>query len=274
MRRIGKGVNGAVYELPNGTIRKFTIGADNFEKKVLSALQGSHLVPRLLGFQQERLKPMTARRVLGTAVFPNRMGQDPMISAMNMSRVGQMTLFEYLKRFPQAPIRPIKQRLQAIFEALHVRGVSHGDLHANNIMVSCDDQGRITGMWVIDFGRATGFHPYFTESSSRGTRKPTHTHATQSMFTRKMHNVPVFSAGNRHNSEMAVKHFGVHLNENRIKGLRQSVLRNLQSASLVARAPHQTASLVGTARAPRSQSASPARGSSRRGRAAQPRTSF
>lgn len=75
-----------------------------------------------------------------------------------MNRVGNagnkvMTLQEFLSTRGLQTWNKVRQVLKDIVKKLHNRGVSHGDLHTANILVSIGPRG--FRLWVIDFGRST-----------------------------------------------------------------------------------------------------------------------
>jgi hypothetical protein len=87
--------------------------------------------------------------------------------AFIMSKVGgphAMTLSNYLKKYVNVNRENLNvNQLQAIQNAairqrnellsnLHVRGFNHGNAHSGNIIVTTTPSGKITGMWLIDFG--------------------------------------------------------------------------------------------------------------------------
>lgn len=64
-----------------------------------------------------------------------------------------MTLQKYVREH-NANNANITNRVGKLLNIMHGRGVFHRNLHRGNIMVSVDAAGKITGMWVIDFGRS------------------------------------------------------------------------------------------------------------------------
>lgn len=260
MKLIGRGINGSVYEMPNGTIVKYSLDTSPIERNTLKRLQGTHIVPRLLGHEIQQSVPLRKlRELLGVAVLPTRNLKNPNLSVLRMSKVGDMTLYEYLQKFPKADRKPIKDRIFHLIEDLHVRGVSHGDLHANNIRVSADAQGRITGMWVIDFGRARRIPLGKPEIHVNIGKKPNSKYPTANIFNpKRSFRVPVHE-GSRSNLHMQQIHYGIKVNPERLRRL--------------LRLRREIAYLVGNAHAPPMQSSSPVRGASRRALSAPPRTS-
>ena len=73
-----------------------------------------------------------------------------------MGKVGNnksMTLTRYLQIYRYKK-ENIQRRVEHLIEQMHLKGWAHGNLHTGNIIVSVSPTGKITGMWVIDFGRA------------------------------------------------------------------------------------------------------------------------
>jgi predicted unusual protein kinase regulating ubiquinone biosynthesis (AarF/ABC1/UbiB family) len=58
---------------------------------------------------------------------------------------------EYARKINQ---NSLNRRLTNALSNLQVRGVLHGNIHGGNIIVSVTPSGKITGLWVIDFGLA------------------------------------------------------------------------------------------------------------------------
>ena len=85
-----------------------------------------------------------------------------------MNRVGNvgnkvMTLYEFLVGSNSQRWNAVRQILKEIVKKLHNKGISHGDLHAKNILVSIGPHGY--KLWVIDFGRSTVIPVGMTESN-------------------------------------------------------------------------------------------------------------
>jgi tRNA A-37 threonylcarbamoyl transferase component Bud32 len=150
---IGKGAYGAVYGTNNGRVMKISSGNTSNEFKSLRALQGLHFVPRVkngnIVFFNENNGKVLKGLIRGAGE-----GQP---SAFIMNRVGGatgMTLRRYLKKYPNANMNRLSNRIVNMVKTLGVKGYSHENLHEENIIVTADSLGRITGMWLIDFGRA------------------------------------------------------------------------------------------------------------------------
>jgi len=129
---LGQGVNGVVFN--NGKmVRKFATNSNRTEFNVMKKLSnsGANYVPKVHAFNS---------------------GKGYSMYSMNRLPPKTVTLHTYLTLRPQ--FRSIaRTMLRDIVKDMHERGISHGDLHDNNIMVTKDDKGNIKKMWIIDFGR-------------------------------------------------------------------------------------------------------------------------
>lgn len=191
-RLLGKGAFGKVYNTNNGRVMKISAGNLTREFGILKNLQSAHYVPRvrngnLITFNNTNTKNIKSK-VLNRRNYNLRPAQ-----AFIMSKVGgphAMTLHNYVMKYvtvnnsiirkytemttkhphlAEAAGRFVKRHfneLQAkhtaamnkkkdLLSNLHVRGFSHGDVHGGNIIVTTTPSGKITGMWLIDFGFAT-----------------------------------------------------------------------------------------------------------------------
>lgn len=147
VRVIGQGAYGIVFNTNNGRALKIATGNVASEFKALRALQGLYFVPRVNKNNYTYINNMWNFSEAHMNV-PNNWG-----GALLMSKVGNMSLRSYLQKYPQHEKSALK-RLKLIVRDLQVKGYSHSNLHTGNVMVSVDSAGRITGMWLIDFGHA------------------------------------------------------------------------------------------------------------------------
>jgi serine/threonine protein kinase len=129
---LGAGANGIVFN--NGKmVRKFTESENKSEYNVMKKLanSGANYIPK---------------------VHELNAGKGYTMYSMNKLPPNTVTLYTYLTLRPQ--FKSIaRTMLRDIVKDMHERGISHGDLHDNNIMVTKDDKGNIKKMWIIDFGR-------------------------------------------------------------------------------------------------------------------------
>jgi serine/threonine protein kinase len=232
---IGGGVNGRIFELNDGRYMKIIAYNAPQEWQILQRLQGTHVVPRFKNDNHLtiRFKPETRKekkKEFGNILNMNNIGNK--VTVMIMGRVGggqAMTLSKYTKKFPFANRRNIHARILHIIDEMHVRGVSHGNLHDENILVTADSAGRIKGMWVIDFGRSKQINLGMTERQHYSQIKSNYSHQTKTLNGNYAF-VPVH-AGSRMNVNMAKIHHGQNYPENRankIKNRRLSIEKNLK----------------------------------------------
>jgi tRNA A-37 threonylcarbamoyl transferase component Bud32 len=227
---IGGGANGRIFELNDGRYMKIIANNAPQEWKSLLRLQGTRFVPRFnknnylsLGVDRDIRQP------LKTMLNINRIGKR--LTLMIMGRVGggqAMTLSKYIRKFPATNMRTIQARIFNIIDEMHVRGVSHGNLHQENILVTADSAGRITGMWVIDFGRSRLINLGSTERQHYSGIESFGSHLTRTLNGKHVF-VPVHNIS-RMNVNMA-KTYGQNYpknRENKIKKRRLNIAKNLK----------------------------------------------
>lgn len=152
-RFIGRGSFGLVYNTNNNRVMKIAHGNASNEFRILRDMQGLHSVPRarnknLVIFGENNSKALKS--------LIKGYGKGP-ATAFIMNKVGGssgMTLKNYMNKYPNANMNRVSSRLVNIVKNLGTKGFSHGNLHSENIIVTADSLGRITGMWLIDFGMA------------------------------------------------------------------------------------------------------------------------
>lgn len=151
-RLIGQGAYGNVYNTNNGRVMKVTRNNASNEFKMLKKLKSSSYVPRVRNGNFIRMK---GNNVVG--VF-NTVHRPASASAFIMNKVGgsnAMTLGQYKREYGnKLNANGLNSRLTNALSNLQVRGVLHRNLHGGNIIVSTTPAGKITGLWVIDFGHA------------------------------------------------------------------------------------------------------------------------
>lgn len=165
---LGAGVNGRVYELNNGRLLKLIYANAPKEYEMLKILQSTHKVPSFKNGNSWRGKlTFLESRKLKKNLFPNSNKFQPHLTMFIMGRVGSngntMSLHRYMMRFPGYNKTTVQNRVENLVKQMHLKGISHGNLHSENIMVTVDSAGRMTGMWVIDFGRSRKFPLNSTE---------------------------------------------------------------------------------------------------------------
>jgi len=212
---LGGGVNGRVYKTNNGRLMKFIYNYAPTEYKALKNLQGSFIVPRFKNgnsgvFSLGSAKSNMIRKAMFPHVASNKLSS--FITVFIMGKVGDnssMTLGNYIKKHPGASKVNIQRRVEYLIEQMHTRGWFHGNLHAGNIIVSVTPTGRISGMWVVDFGRARQFAVGATESKWSRSYTPSRMFSTASVFKREPTRIPLFGTRPaRLNLNMARVHYG------------------------------------------------------------------
>lgn len=123
-----------------------------------------------------------------------------------------MTLHSFFSKMKSN--NSLKNRFRrSIFEMIKqikLRGVSHGNLHAGNILVSVTPQGKIK-IWMIDFGRSSIIPIGMTERNVFAKKgKPDEYFGSIGSLSKKNENrnVPVYN-GSRANVHMANIHYGI-----------------------------------------------------------------
>ena len=157
VKYLGGGADGKVYTTSDGRAMKFILGNAPQEYTALHNLQRTGLVP---SFQNgngkvSRLFPLqqnAARKMFGRTSHQ--------MTALIMGKVGgsnPMTLGEYAYQYQWRKNKRanIAQRLRSAVNTLSLKGISHGNMHKDNIIVEADRYGHIRHMWLIDFGRSS-----------------------------------------------------------------------------------------------------------------------
>jgi len=233
VKYLAGGVNGRVYETSDGRLMKFISGNAPQEFMTLQKLQGTYVVPRFKkGNGIVRKLSNKGSRYIRKAMFPKSNMSD-MITMFIMGRAGNsqaMTLYKYLMRHPYNKAN-VQRRVEYLIEQMALRGVSHGDLHANNIIVTVSPTGRISGMWAIDFGRSHSLRTGQTERQTMRQLNLNNRFSTSSMFPPySPRKVPV-REGSRANVHMMEVMYGKRLSpswERRVANIRKQVVEEMK----------------------------------------------
>jgi tRNA A-37 threonylcarbamoyl transferase component Bud32 len=146
LRLLGKGVNGAVYNVGSRAM-KVMKGVSGKEYLAMKRLRGVKFIPKV---------------VLGSYVANKKRK----VSAFLMSKLPDtaITLKEFHRQYGTKadPNEPII--LGHVITQMHIRGISHGDLHSGNIMVTHTGP-KIDRLWIIDFGRSIRIPKGHSEAS-------------------------------------------------------------------------------------------------------------
>jgi len=182
-----------------------------------------------------RVLPVSIANKIHKTMFPNTMASDA-LTVFVMGRVGNskaMTLTKYLQMYRTNNNKKanVQRRVEYLIEQMALRGVSHGDLHTDNIIVTKSTTGRITGMWVIDFGQSRNLSPGKTERQTMNRLKTTNIFPTRHVFPPySQRNIPVREKS-RANVHMMNVVYGKRLSpswERRIANLRKHVLEEMK----------------------------------------------
>jgi RIO-like serine/threonine protein kinase len=125
---------------------KVTMNNASNEFKMLKKLKSAPYVPRVRNgnFVKMNVYNTRERPKSATAFIMNKVGGSRAMTLSNYKN-------EYARKINQ---NSLNRRLTNALSNLQVRGVLHGNLHGGNIIVSTTPAGKITGLWVIDFGLA------------------------------------------------------------------------------------------------------------------------
>jgi len=236
VKYVGGGANGRIYETTNGRYLKIVANNASKEWNSLHRLQGTFIVPRFKANNRAIANILPRQRKdIANILNMNVKNVKSHLSFFIMEKVGgpnAMTLAQYIKKYPNTNKRRIQDRIFYIIEQMHMKGISHGNLHAGNIIVRTDSAGRITGMWVIDFGRSS-FIPFGkTEREHYKSLGPLGQFYTGSLSGRNGGMVPLFPGPSRANVHMANIHYGkryIAPRENIIKNRRLEVATEMKN---------------------------------------------
>lgn len=194
-RYLGGGVNGRVYETNDGRLMKFVYNYAPEEFEALQKLQGTFVVPRFKRGNGLILNlDETMSRQVRKVMFPRARNLSDEMTVFVMGRVGGsqgMTLRKYLKTYPTTNRSNVQRRVEYLISEMGSRGVSHGNLHDENIIVSVSPTGKIMGMWAIDFGRAFYRSPGKTERNTFAAKPFQEMFNTKSAYSPTSRGVPV-----------------------------------------------------------------------------------
>jgi len=258
IKYLGGGVNGRVYHTNDGRLMKFVYSYAPEEYEALQKLQGTFVVPRFkrgngLIMSLDKATAKDVKRLM----FPTAKRLSDDLTVFVMGSVGGaqgMTLRKYMQTHPTANRANVQKRVEYLISEMSMRGVSHGNLHDENIIVSVSPTGRITGMWAIDFGRAFYRSPGKTERNVFGTKTFNQMFGTKSAFSPTYRNVPV-RQGSRANVHMMNVVYGKRLSptwEQRIARMRKQVSEEMKQYRSPTRSVKPKAKSASPRRTPRS----------------------
>ena len=165
---LAKGKNGQVYTTNDPKILlKIVLGNKPEEFKALAKLQKARyanrpIVPRFEKGWGRVIKianlNQNIKNALNQKIFNSNNSHLTMFLMGRVGNANSMTLDEYVKKFRNsANVMEVQRILARIGQEMWHKGVGHGNIHGGNIIVSATPDGRIKGLWVIDFGRTTFF---------------------------------------------------------------------------------------------------------------------
>jgi len=250
IKYMGGGANGRVYETKNGRLMKFIYDNAPQEFMSLQKLQGTYVVPRFRKGNGlvKTLNNNTSQKVQNL-MFPNANNSNR-LTIFVMGRAGNsraMTLYKYLQKHPNYNKSNIQRRVEYLIEQMALRGVSHGDLHAKNIIVTVSPSGRISGMWAIDFGRSYGFNSSKTERQAFRNRAYSYSFDTSSIFHPHISRNLSVHGRSRANVNMMEVMYGKRLSpswERRVANIRKKVVEEMKQYKSPRRSTHKSKSLT------------------------------
>jgi serine/threonine protein kinase len=210
---------------------KITLGNSTKEVNNMKKLQNSGFVPKLNNnFTTIRkinsnlkanLFPEFWFGVPGPSSFPNSPATNAkkrLLSVYMMNRVGNVTLRSYVKSGASTNNNKLQIR-KAIRDAIvfmHSKGISHGDLHAGNILVEIDPvTKKMKKIWVIDFGRSVNIPMGKTEANAYQALKTRGKQASYNLFNPKtQYGVMLYNGGrgaSRKNTNLYMTTYGGNL---------------------------------------------------------------
>jgi predicted Ser/Thr protein kinase len=136
LKLIGKGVNGKVYSISNTKVLKVAKGTSRDEYNALKKLSSVNHVPK----------------VKSGSFFTNKIKN---VSGFIMNKLpsNAISLKKFHELYGTKGDPHEKKLLENAVKKIHNRGISHGNLHTGNIIVS-HKGSKITKIWIIDFGRS------------------------------------------------------------------------------------------------------------------------
>jgi RIO-like serine/threonine protein kinase len=143
---LGAGVNGRVYNVGTKAM-KLMKGTSSKEYLAMLRLRGTKFIPKV---KNGSFYTNTSK---GVSAF-----------LMNKLPSSAITLKKFHEMYGNKADPTETSKKAYVIKAMHIRGISHGDLHTGNIMVTHTGP-KINRMWVIDFGRSIRIPKGHTENS-------------------------------------------------------------------------------------------------------------
>jgi predicted Ser/Thr protein kinase len=149
------GAWGRVFVTNNGRLMKIQKFNLTKEFNVMKRLGSTGVAPRVRNGNifKVKLGPTNQNLIKAMGYIPKGVNS---FNMMVMNRVGNMTLRQYYKNFhpTKGYDAYIHSYIEWLMHKINKMGIEHRNLHRGNIMVSVNSDGRITRMWIIDFGKS------------------------------------------------------------------------------------------------------------------------
>jgi predicted Ser/Thr protein kinase len=174
---IGKGGYGAVYQASNANLGNLAIkiqkksNNSNAEIKALKKLTGTGIAPNYFNNYMIKANNNTAK------LIPRGVAAGNNVSVL----MTQMIRGNPLKKwYTGAPIpQNIKNKVKNAVSKMHAKGVIHGDLHRNNILIGNNGKA-----YVIDFGKSLVTNKSFKTANEANNHLKKLTGKTKSSYTK------------------------------------------------------------------------------------------
>ena len=172
VKYLGSGGSAITFNTNNGRVLKFSQGKNPVgEFNALKHLHNANFVPRVKNGNYVMInKPKNIANFLGISGYRGEpvLHNGKRAIAFIQSKVGGnkgMNLRTYLNKFPNGKQR-VLNRIMPMLEYMQIKRISHKDLQPAKI-ITADRTGRITGMWIIDFGNAEKITGYKNNKNLR-----------------------------------------------------------------------------------------------------------
>ncbi len=234
---IGGGANGKVYLTNSGKLMKIAAGAQPMEFRALNILRNTKFVPK---FNKKNWAIVPTKKMNSFRKLFGWNYNKGTVFLMNKIRGNKVvTLQQYIKFIEAEILKPniknalkerIRNKVKQMVKMIHERGISHGDLHNNNILVDMTNKGN-PKLWMIDFGRSVPIPFNKTERNVYYEKfKHTNRYRSNGMLSRPDYDkmAPLYennknSAPKRLNSHMLLVHYGVSNYPRNIKSKSKSI---------------------------------------------------
>ena len=161
------GSYGAIFTTTNGRLVKITPGNASFEFDALKRLRRTGFVPRV--YQKAVVNLKNHKRPIMHNLFVNAKNSNQ-ATLYVMNKIQGQQLKKYIRNGGSwGPSE--QQRLRKVVKIMHSKGVIHGDLHTENVLVTLNPNGTIKKFYVIDFGQGM-FKPRGVKTANALAKMP------------------------------------------------------------------------------------------------------